>query len=146
MTRRTLALLVGAALLAPMAGQAQGSEFARQVGVQLVRDARVLIPAGFALSHDPYTGTLYDNTYEDLTLTLHSGVSYALVGVCDNDCSDLDLILYDAVGREVSSALRPDDKPVVVAAPRWTGQYRLRVIMARCLAQPCFYGIGIFGQ
>jgi hypothetical protein len=92
MTRRTLALLVGAALLAPTAGQAQGSEFARQVGVQLVRDAGVLIPAGFALSHDPYTGTLYDNAYEDLTLTLHSGVSYALVGVCDNDCSDLDLI------------------------------------------------------
>lgn len=145
MIRAGGALLLAATLLAPEAVSAQG-RWERQVRDQLKRAGRVLEDRGFELTHDVYTGSLRDDESESLTLTLRGGNDYALVGVCDEDCRDIDLRLYDLDGEEVDIDIEDDDTPIVQVSASSTGKYRLRVIMASCSTSPCFYGVGTFGK
>ena len=146
MGRTALALLVGAALLTPVAVQAQDSRWERQVSDQLHRYGDALSDRGFELTHEMKTGSLGDDENEYFTLELDAGSSYALLGVCDEDCTDVDLRLFDADGNEVDSDLETDDYPVVEVTPRRTARYRVKVIMASCSTSPCFYGVGVFGK
>jgi hypothetical protein len=77
------------------------------------------------------------------TMTLEAGVAFTFTGICDEDCSDLDLALLDENFREIDSDFLMDDIPVVAVTPQWTGQFHLRVIMARCTRAPCAYAIEI---
>jgi len=83
---------------------------------------------------------------EDLYISLHSDTAYALVGLCDNDCRDLDLVLYNAHGNEVDADHKPGDTPIVIVAPSESERYRLHVIMVNCATSHCFYGIGTYGK
>ncbi|MGC1525491.1 MAG: hypothetical protein WA783_05525, partial [Phormidesmis sp.] len=74
------------------------------------------------------------------------GVTYSLVGVCDEDCSDLDIVLYDDNGNIVASDLQPDDFPVVTVTPRWNAQFTINVRMVSCSIAPCRFGVGAFGR
>ena len=145
MVRAALAFLLGAALLAPTTGNAQ-SRWERQVKDQVKRAGRVLEDRGFELTHDPYTGSLSNHESESLTLNLRSGNDYAILGVCDEDCTDIDLRLFDEDGDEIDSDVETDDNPVVQVSPRNSGKYRIKVIMATCSTSPCFYGVGVFGK
>ncbi|MGA7935472.1 MAG: hypothetical protein WCA35_18115, partial [Kovacikia sp.] len=71
---------------------------------------------------------------------------YGLIGVCDRDCRDLDLRLYDENGNLVAADTSSDDTPFVSLTPRWSGQFYLRVDMANCRANYCYYGVGVFGR
>lgn len=144
MFRSTAAILLGVVVLAP-AAVAQ-SRWEDQVNEQIKRAGRILEDKGFSQTHDRYTGSLHQGDSEYLTLTLHAGEHYALLGVCDNDCSDIDFRLFDADDNEVSSDLQTDDVPIVQVTPHETMRYRLKVIMVTCKTSPCFYGVGVFGK
>ena len=146
MGRMALAVLLGVALLAPAAAQAQDSRWERQVSDQLRRYGNVLSDKGYQLSHEIKTGSLGDDENEYFSLELDGGTSYALLGVCDEDCTDVDLRLFDADGNEVDSDVETDDYPVVEVRPGRSARYRVKVIMATCSTSPCFYGVGVFGK
>lgn len=121
-----------------------GSRWERQVR-DLLRQAGARIERqGYQLTHDVHTGVLRDSDSETLTLTLDSEVIY-VVGVCDADCDDLDLELFDQYG-SVARDFEADDVPLLNVRPRSGGTYRLRVTMASCSSAPCWYGIGVFGR
>lgn len=145
MVRATLALLLGAALVVPAPARAQ-SRWERQVKDQIKRAGRILEDRGYEMSHDVYTGSLGDKENESLTLNLRSGNDYAIIGVCDEDCSDIDLRLFDQDGDEISADVETDDNPIVQVHPRSSGKYRIKVIMAACSTSPCFYGVGVFSK
>jgi len=136
-------LALGSGVIAPSPAQADVWE--DQVRAQLLFAGTAAISMGFELTHDPVLGSLPHNTREDITLTLRSGMNYVILGVCDSDCLDLDLELYDSKGRLVAQDTDPDDVPTLTATPTSTGQYRIRVMMPRCSDSPCRYGIGVFG-
>lgn len=92
------------------------------------------------------TGSLRNGQRTDWTIFLVKEVDYRIHGVCDNDCRDLDLILLDERGNEVSQDTSTDDIPIVNARPKWTGRFTLRVIMADCKVNPCNYGVRFFAQ
>ena len=142
-----VAVAVGLAL-AVLAQTARGQEnqWRSQVEGYLKRAARTLSDRGYDQTHDTQIGSLRDDENDSFTLTLHSGTAYALVGVCDNDCSDLDMVLYDADGGQVDSDVQTDDVPIVQVTPRETMRYRVKVIMATCKTNPCWYGIGVYGK
>jgi len=144
MLRTTAVVVLGAVLLAPAA--AAQSRWEDQVSDQIKRAGQILEDKGYSRTHDPYTGSLREGENEYLTLTLHAGTHYALLGVCDNDCSDIDFRLYDADDNEVSSDVETDDVPIVQVTPSETERYRLKVIMVTCKTSPCFYGVGVFGK
>ena len=143
MGRLSLPCLVVAVLLVPAAAAAQ-NEWQRTVRNQVSEHGDFLSNRGYTMSGDVFDGNLRNNYYEDLTIKLQPGTSYAFLGVCDGDCHDIDLRLFDADGDEVTSDVGTDDWPVVSVTPSFTGTYTLRVVMANCSNNPCYYGIGVY--
>lgn len=72
---------------------------------------------------------------------LAAGSSYLIVGVCDNDCTDVDLSLEAADRSVVASDLLEDDLPMIQFTPNTGATYWLRPTMAVCNVNPCGYGI-----
>ncbi|WP_008311510.1 hypothetical protein [Leptolyngbya sp. PCC 6406] len=57
-------------------------------------------------------------------------------GICDDNCSDLDIYLYDAgSGELVSSDTLVDNLPIVTAP--YEGNFLIQVVMVDCLASAC---------
>ena len=125
---------------------AQTDRWTNQVRAQLIQ---VAVAAGFSgnsLTHQPFIGDLGNGGENDITFNVTAGVSYAIVGVCDNDCRDIDLKLYDDNGNLISSDTQRDSTPIIRVTPRWNARFTIRVIMGNCSNSPCRYGIGFFGK
>jgi hypothetical protein len=145
---KLIAVVVITSLIAPLPLLARPdiSQWEAVVRVKLAAAALVGVFAGARLTADPYIGTLNNRTYKDLTITLYRGVEYALIGVCDDDCEDMDMQLYNDDGDLVKEDAQPDATPVVSVVPRRTQVYTIRMIMERCDGNPCFYGLGVFNK
>jgi hypothetical protein len=145
MTRAVLPLIACVLLALPAKVEAQ-SRWRTQVNGQIENQAKSLSERGFHRTHDVYDGSLKNEESEYLTLALHAGRSYAILAVCDNDCTDLDLRIFGDDNREIDSDVEDDDYPVVVLSPATDGKFRLKVIMAKCSTSPCFYGVGVYAK
>lgn len=136
-----LAALAAAMFAAPAAHAQPGV-----VQVQLDSAAVLLAADGFRQQDEFVTGSMNADANEEFELSLEAGKQYAIVAFCDGDCTDLDLALTAAGGAEVASDMAGDDYPVVEVQPEQNGTYNLRVIMAACSREPCFYGVGVFAK
>ena len=111
--------------------------------MQRVHDAAKLL--GFDSTHEPILATLEHHGTYDVSVALRSrGARVAIIGVCDGDCTDLDLAIFDGAGREVMRDVRPDDVPELRFFVNEPGVYRLRVFMAACDREPCAFGLQAF--
>lgn len=104
----------------------------------------VLADRGYEETGDVYEGALDDDEEENIWVTLRRNRSYSILSVCDEDCSDIDLFLYDDDGDEIDSDTSIDEVPVVRETPNRTGEYRIRVRMYSCSTEPCYYAVGIY--
>jgi hypothetical protein len=125
---------------------AQNDRWTNQVRTQLIQASMAIGLVNYRMTHNPFIGDLGRRGQDDITLNLRRGTSYAIVGVCDNDCRDIDLALYDDNGNLVASDTRDDFTPVIRITPRWNAQFTIRVTMVSCSNAPCRYGIGSFGK
>jgi hypothetical protein len=66
------------------------------------------------------------------------GQLLSLDGACDYDCSDLNLVVYDADGEEVGADRLDDDVPIVELP---AGSYEAEVSMVACTAPECAWGV-----
>lgn len=73
-------------------------------------------------------------------LSLQAGRTYAVIGACDNDCDNVDIVLEDASGRQVGADTLGDDYPVVQFTPTASGQYTARIRLVTCTNEPCYVG------
>lgn len=95
------------------------------------------------MTHAVYMSSLREGSSETLTVELEGGVDYLILGVCDEDCDDLDLELFQG-NTAVDDDMATDDFPVVTVEPSADRTYRLRVTMAGCDVAPCRYGIAVY--
>lgn len=116
------------------------------VRAQLDSTAILMNGRGFRQQDDFVTGSMNAGANEEFELSLDGGKQYVIVGFCDGDCTDLDLALTSAGGADVDSDYETDDYPVVLVEPGRAGTYNLKVIMATCSVEPCFYGVGVFAK
>ena len=123
--------------------QAQNS-FQQQVRNYLTRAAQNLVSNGYHADRDPVTGSLNGGARENYMIQLQAGVAYAIVGVCDNDCTDVDLRIWDGNGTKLAEDILTDDTPVLQFTSTTTGQYRVSVEMATCSTNPCYWGFQVF--
>jgi hypothetical protein len=95
-------------------------------------------------SHEPVFGVLRTSKDEVPRFALRKGRSYAVVAVCDDDCDDVDVALYDLAGREAKVDDDESDFAVVTYEPFASGDYIVRVHMYSCAAEPCGYGVKVY--
>jgi hypothetical protein len=121
---------------------AQGRPWKRQVQDKLNRAANALTDGSFKQSSEPHLGLLLAEASDSFAVTLRAGRSYALIGVCDDDCSVLELELYGPGNTEVA-AERATNVPIVRVTPPQDGRYRVKVNMGACGMNPCWYGLAV---
>src|SRR5438477_228497 len=144
-TRLPAVIAVGLAWLVatPARAQGEGDRWERQVRAQLERATASLGTRGAVRSFAPRVGTLDTDESESFTLTLQAGVSYTVVGTCDEDCERLGLVLSDLSSHDLAADRASENAPVVQLTPRQTASYRVQVVMERCRVNPCRYGVAL---
>ena len=138
--------LVGALSTNPTPAMSQSTEYNRQLDVQLRQSRQSYLPAGQTLVRGPLGGSLNEGNSVTYSFNFVAGRSYTVLGVCDNDCSDLDITLYDSDGDVVDRDLLDDDKPVVSVSGKSGGRYRMNVSMASCSTGVCYYSVAVYGN
>ena len=146
MKRTLISAAAAAALASSTLGFAQQDEWVQQVRTQIVTAGKRIEQSGYSLMQRIQTGSLNDGAEQTLTVSLEIGREYQMLGVCDNDCTDVDLTLYDPTGKQVAQDVEEDDYPVVAVEPGRSGNYRVKVTMAACSEAPCRFGVGVFGR
>jgi hypothetical protein len=146
MKRTALALAAAAGLIMTTAAAVPQDEWVAQVRRILQSTARTFENNGYSMTHRIYTGSLNSGREAMVSLDLDIGTQYQIMGACDTDCSDLDFVLYDPRGNQVDDDVATDDVPIVSVTPSRSGTYRVKVVMAACSAEPCRYGVAVFGK
>lgn len=134
-----IALAAVAAALLSTPAQAQPQIITTQLDSAVV----LMAAQGFTPSDNPVQGTLPQGEDEEFELDLEAGSTYFVVGVCDGDCSDLDLVLTSRNGEEVEADRELDDVPML-AIENQSGSFVLSVQMATCSSSECHYGVRVF--
>jgi serine protease Do len=131
---------------APAASGTHTAEAAEEIVVrQIARLEAALAAEGVARrSHPIETGALRNGQTDTISIELRSGTPYAMVGVCDMDCTDVDLQLFAPDGTLLDEDVRVSDIPSVRFTPPVEGSYQLRVTMSGCTSDPCRYGVASF--
>jgi hypothetical protein len=70
-----------------------------------------------------------------------TGNVYELSGECDDGCLDLDLVVFDSNGVEVTFDNQADRSPSVEVIPRSNGSYSYEIRMISCAVEPCEWGL-----
>jgi len=137
---RALILLVAIALLATPAIAQQRWE--RQVDERVQRAV-----AAVATSSPPAvvrrSGMLNTDEAASFKTTLIQGTSYAIVAVCDDDCSRLQLTLLTSSGSEIAKERNSESLPTLHFTAETTAVYGIRVVMEGCPWNPCWYAIAV---
>ena len=89
-------------------------------------------------------GTLNEDEEDSWTFYFKGGYDYKLVGVCDEDCSDIDMAIYDGKGRLLDEDVLEDDYPIVDVSVATGGNYKVELDMYSCSVEPCYFGFAIF--
>jgi len=101
---------------------------------------------GFTPSGQQRRGALAGGAATKVPIDLVEGVAYRIVGVCDHDCPDLDLALFDPDGEEVAGDFMEDDLPILSHRADTTAEHSVEVIMVACSVNPCSFRIETFSQ
>lgn len=141
-----LSALALALALAAIPGIGSAGVYQEQVENKLTIVKFAGLAGGWAETHAGATGTLRDGGTTAFTLSLKRGITYKIFSVCDQDCTDIDLALFDERDNRISTDTRSDAYPYVEVTPRWTGPFTLRVAMEACGRNPCDFGVVVLGK
>ena len=101
---------------------------------------------GFQLVGQPFSGSLAQGQSWNIPAELHAGFDYRVLGVCDRDCADLDLVVFDNNGVQVAQDTATSNQPVVAVAPVYRANFTVQVQMFNCTVAPCYYAIALYGR
>jgi hypothetical protein len=113
---------------------------------QLNQAQAALAQEGFQMIGQPATGGLNQAQTWNVPAELHLGVEYRILGVCDRDCTDLDLVLYDNNGAPILQDTAVSSQPVIGILPQYTGPYTVQVQMYQCSIEPCYWAVALYGR
>jgi hypothetical protein len=154
MTRRLIAIMLLPLTAVACGGRSNTSsapaprgQYTTQVQGYLARLATNARAQGFSRSvAGPVYGSLNDDAQATHEMTVVGGNQYVLMGACDNDCTDVDLKIYDTAGNLQMQDVAVDDTPVLTFTANSSGKYRVVVAMATCNRNPCYYGVQLMAR
>jgi hypothetical protein len=133
-----------AVCLSVVPATAQDANYRAQLDQQLQKSRELFQQQGFSIAAGPFTGALQPGAKERFTLPVQQGVSYKILGVCDNDCSNVDLRVMNLNGQNIGEDTTPDDIPIVELQPTGTGTVQLEATMVTCSQAPCYHAIEVY--
>jgi hypothetical protein len=139
-------LIIGAGVCTATAALAQGSSITQTLNRELAAARAAYVPSGQRPVLSPRTDSLNQGGEDQYNVQLVAGRSYTLVGVCDGDCTDLDIALYDENNNLIDQDTLTDDRPIVKVTPRRSARFRMEVTMASCSDEPCYYAVAVYGR
>lgn len=138
-TRRTLPFLLALFTLgaAPMAAHAQS------VIDQMTTAAMEMMTQAGLTKRSQHDGSLAQGKAADLSVNIPAGSQVLIAGVCDEDCSDLDMRVSQN-GTMLGEDILEDDAPMVTLS-NWTGgTVTVRVEMPACSVAPCAFRVLVY--
>lgn len=147
----TRAMLLAGITLAFVAASASAqcdtsNEYMDVVRQQAITAGSVYGDAGYSLV-DVLCGSLNEDAEKGYETSIGQGSEVAWVAVCDQDCDDIDLRLFDNRNNLLASDTEVDDFPIVTYGPggAMTGM-KIEVGMYSCSNEPCYYAIAMFSK
>ena len=147
--RGVATVVLAAALLLLGGAEAEAQSWRELVGLQLDGAAELFEGQGYAtgnvLQRNQVVGVLDAGGRSYIEVDLEGGVEYLITGVCDQDCSDLDLYLHQSDGfQSLASDVEVDDVPIIMYTAPHTGGYLLGISMEDCEASICYFGVRVY--
>jgi len=147
--RQVFATLLAIAMLSAgeaAAEKAQSSDSATQVRGYLTSEATKHINEGYRAdpANPDFVKALSTDSAVVWPIMLRHGVTYRVFAVCDNNCSDVDMDLYDATGAYAGGDTTTTDKPYVEITPAVDGTAYARIWLASCESEPCTIGARVY--
>lgn len=125
----------------------QGDQNPQQIIVAQLQQAQAnLAQQGFQQVGQPFSGGLQPGQTWDLPTQMNVGYEYRIVGVCDRDCSDLDIRLFDGNGSLIIEDTSTSSQPNVGVIPSTNGTFNIQVNMYACTVAPCYYAIALYAR
>ena len=131
-------LLAIVALPAPLLGQ---QRWEQQVQGRLARAIDVLQTSRLPVVKR--SGMLNTDEAASFQTTLVQGTPYAILAVCDDDCSRLQLTLLSPSGSDIAKERNSESLPTLHFSAATTAVYGIRVVMEGCRWNPCWYAIAV---
>ncbi|MBY0566325.1 MAG: toll/interleukin-1 receptor domain-containing protein [Hyphomonadaceae bacterium] len=126
---------------------ATGGEDPQAIILQQLQQAQVAAAQqGFQLVGQPFSGSLAQGQSWNVPATLQVGYEYRVLGVCDRDCADLDLVMFDSAGRQISQDTTNTNLPIVSVIPAYNDNFTIQVQMYNCSIAPCYYALALYGR
>jgi hypothetical protein len=142
--KKTVFAIAVSAAIGPLGAAAYAADSGDIITQLLDKAAEIYSDKGFTQTGWSYQSKLGKGGEERMAVTLNGGQNYQVIGVCDTDCSDLDIHLLDSTGNEIDKDTEKDDFPIVGIAT--SGTYTLRIVMSDCAVDPCSYAVKAFRQ
>lgn len=144
MNRRVVVLIGTCVVVALASAPVFAQSYARQVWNQL-QDAYNQVSDNSDFELEKYVISKLDQGKTDSwTFSLERGAEYLILGVCDNDCSDLDLTVVDSNDNVIVKDEGEDDSPMTRFRVNRSGDFTVDIDMFKCRDNPCFFGFGLF--
>jgi hypothetical protein len=142
--RAIMTVLAAALIAAPAQAQRPQQQYLDAIRIQLERMGGHALQRGYAPAGGLTYGTLNAGARETRPLSLQAGVAYAILGACDQDCSDMDLRLLAPDSVLVTQDVEVDDRPVLEFTVPRSGVYLVMVMMPGCRQSPCYWGFQLY--
>lgn len=142
---KMMAMLAAFAFCASVPAAAQQQDFTAQVSGYLDNGMAPHAALGYSVdrrNHD-MIAPLRTGRAQLFTVLLLRGENYRIYGACDQDCSDVDMEIYDFDGAMADQDVRLDDTPYVQITPRRSGRAYVRIWPASCQQEPCYVGVRV---
>lgn len=99
--------------------------------------------AGFSATTSDAIFAMLPNTTQNVPVALNAGVTYRVLGACDDDCRSIALEAFDSNGGRITGSDGSGDFPVLELTPAVSGQYTMRVRLLTCQVAPCYVGVRV---
>ena len=94
-----------------------------------------------AISLETFEDLLASDTGHSYEVSTEAESSYAVVGACDTDCGDLDIIIANAAGETIAADETESDVPVILFDSEEAATYTVTANLYNCAADTCYYGV-----
>jgi hypothetical protein len=99
---------------------------------------------GLAEAAGPFSGALGAGDRTRFRFPVLTGVDFLAVAVCDQDCGDLDLLLYNLEGDQLDSDVALDAHPSLGITTETSGIAEVEVVMVQCRLEPCAFTLKVW--